>query len=132
MLGTYNEIPWTWRKTVPVDIPSTQKKAPWGSSFERKRRFGALASNYIWFVNEIEGLSLTKAMSSGSFNLSDLSAAFRWMEDFTAMDKTMIAYCDPFMTMDISQENSGGGANSNLRLRPYIGRLSRFHAYPRA
>lgn len=135
LLETYNKIPWTWRKTAPVDIPSTQKKVPMGISFERKRRLGTLASKYIWFVNEIEGLSLTKAMSSACqtfVNLSDLSAAIRWMEDFTAMNKPMIAYCDPFVTMRISQENPGGGANSNFRIRPYIGRLSRFHAYPRA
>lgn len=66
MLETYSEIPWTWRKTTPVDIPSTQKKAPWGIPFERKRRLGTLASKYIWFVNGIEGLSITKAVSSDS------------------------------------------------------------------
>lgn len=63
---SYNENPLDMEENCPVEIPSTQTKVPWGISFERIRRLGYVASQYIWFVNEIEGLSLTKARLSAS------------------------------------------------------------------
>lgn len=48
-------------------------------SFERKRRLGTLASKYIWFVNEIEGLSLTySALEVWMYSV--VSVRTRWVQ----------------------------------------------------